>query len=166
MFCYRARQAITAAGDGGCNAKDGNPFGSFWDTFSIDFDSSEYYSPLEYDTLRPGVAREWNDRFVTPWIVAVIVNVIFILPAFPENTDSAAQQNKFLSFSIYVCQEQTQGLSDNQFNPSFGKKKQDSPEQDTILQPWSRRTTTEPWGIARQWDEWFVTPRWALGSKG
>lgn len=31
-----------------CNAKQGNPFGPFWDTYNIDFVDSEFYKPLHY----------------------------------------------------------------------------------------------------------------------
>lgn len=58
VFCYSAR------GDsGGCNAKDGNPFGPFWDTFNIDFDESIYYNPLHYDVHYHNIAEKWNERF-------------------------------------------------------------------------------------------------------
>ncbi len=39
-LCYTHRQGTQKAS---CNAKEGNPFGPFWDTFGIDFDRSETY---------------------------------------------------------------------------------------------------------------------------
>jgi len=59
VVCYQARH-----GDSGndCNAKDGNPFGPFWDTFNIDFERSEYYGPLSFDTEHAGVAKKWHKR--------------------------------------------------------------------------------------------------------
>ncbi|KAF8770068.1 GDP-fucose protein O-fucosyltransferase 1 like protein [Argiope bruennichi] len=44
VFCYMAR-----GGSDHCNAKDGNPFGPFWDTFDVNFDESVFYQPLHYD---------------------------------------------------------------------------------------------------------------------
>jgi len=60
-MCYQPRHG--ASGDS-CNAKDGNPFGPFWDTFNIDFDHSEYYGPLGFDTNIRAVAKKWHERLV------------------------------------------------------------------------------------------------------
>nr|SVE73444.1 EOG090X02RM [Daphnia atkinsoni] len=57
-FCYMAR------GQGNdCNAKEGNPFGPFWDTFNVDFVHSEFYGPLNYDIHHQNMARKWNERY-------------------------------------------------------------------------------------------------------
>jgi peptide-O-fucosyltransferase len=56
-FCYRPRE-----GDS-CAAKDGNPFGPFWDKFGVDFDSSEFYHPLGYDPTFPNHRQDWDSRF-------------------------------------------------------------------------------------------------------
>ena len=64
-FCYTERRAIGDQGSGGgaCNAKNGNPFGPFWDTFGVDFVASETYGPLHYDVQATNVADDWNDRY-------------------------------------------------------------------------------------------------------
>jgi len=61
VLCYQPRQG---ASGNSCNAKDGNPFGPFWDTFNIDFDYSEYYGPLSFDTDNQLIARKWQERLV------------------------------------------------------------------------------------------------------
>ena len=53
-MCYMARH-----GSEGCNAKEGNPFGPFWDTFNIDFDKSEFYGPLDYSVKNPSTVKAW-----------------------------------------------------------------------------------------------------------
>ncbi|XP_013394458.1 GDP-fucose protein O-fucosyltransferase 1 [Lingula anatina] len=59
-FCYMARPGSTSEG---CNAKDGNPFGPFWNTFNVDFDSSEFYGPLYYDSHRTSTAKAWHKKY-------------------------------------------------------------------------------------------------------
>ncbi|XP_066943775.1 GDP-fucose protein O-fucosyltransferase 1 [Macrobrachium rosenbergii] len=57
-FCYMPRYNSE-----GCNAKEGNPFGPFWDTFNIDFVGSEIYRPLTYDVHHQDMARKWIERY-------------------------------------------------------------------------------------------------------
>lgn len=58
VFCFTSR-----GNSNDCNAKDGNPFGPFWDTFNVDFDYSEFYSPLNYDIYYHNMADKWNKRY-------------------------------------------------------------------------------------------------------
>lgn len=58
VFCFMARGATDD-----CNAKEGNPFGPFWDTFNISFVKSELYSPLHYDLKEAHMASGWNERY-------------------------------------------------------------------------------------------------------
>jgi peptide-O-fucosyltransferase len=58
----RASFSGSAGKENDCNAKDGNPFKSFWDTYGVDFDRSEFYKPLYYNTESASSMREWNDK--------------------------------------------------------------------------------------------------------
>ncbi|XP_077561382.1 GDP-fucose protein O-fucosyltransferase 1-like isoform X2 [Haemaphysalis longicornis] len=58
VFCYQARTSGQ-----GCQAKEGNPFGPFWDTFGVEFDASEFYAPLQYDIHHRDMARRWRDTY-------------------------------------------------------------------------------------------------------
>jgi len=56
-FCYSARPGPSTQS---CNAKQGSPFGPFWDKFSVSFDRSEMFGPLGFGA---GAAREWRTRY-------------------------------------------------------------------------------------------------------
>lgn len=56
-FCYTSRDGNS------CAAKEGNPFGPFWDKFDVDFDSSEFFQPLGFDPTFPGNKEGWQSRF-------------------------------------------------------------------------------------------------------
>ncbi len=59
-LCYAHRRGTK---ENSCNAKEGNPFGPFWDEFDIDFVKSETYGPLHYDVHNTKVAADWRERF-------------------------------------------------------------------------------------------------------
>lgn len=63
MICTLAFCYMTRGENGSCNAKEGNPFGPFWDTFDIDFVSSEFYEPLHYDVYHSKIAEEWKEKY-------------------------------------------------------------------------------------------------------
>jgi len=46
-----------------CNAKEGNPFGPFWDTFGVEFAHSEFYSPLHYDIHHSNAVEQWQEKY-------------------------------------------------------------------------------------------------------
>uniref|UniRef100_A0A8W8LG30 GDP-fucose protein O-fucosyltransferase 1 n=1 Tax=Magallana gigas TaxID=29159 RepID=A0A8W8LG30_MAGGI len=59
VFCY----SKSYTGEPGCDAKHGNPFGPFWDTFDIDFDASEFYEPLSFDTSNRFEVKRWQEKY-------------------------------------------------------------------------------------------------------
>ena len=59
-FCYSARQGKETES---CNAKEGSPFGPFWDNFNITFHHSELYGPLHYDIHHGSTVKDWNEKF-------------------------------------------------------------------------------------------------------
>ena len=59
-FCYSARQGKE---EKSCNAKEGSPFGPFWDNFNISFNHSQLYGPLHYDVHHGDTIQAWDKRF-------------------------------------------------------------------------------------------------------
>lgn len=59
-FCYTQRSGSET---NSCNAKFGNPFGPFWDTFNISFIKSEFYSPLNYDIHNSAMTQKWKNKY-------------------------------------------------------------------------------------------------------
>lgn len=64
-FCYMERMKLDGTSSvKSCNAKEGNPFFSFWDTFKIDFVESEFFGPaLNYDVIHRGMDKLWNEKY-------------------------------------------------------------------------------------------------------
>lgn len=83
-FCYMQRGDESATG--GCNAKSGNPFESFWDTYGVDFVSSEFYVPLNYDVHHQDMASQWHDKYPpSEWPVLAFVGAPASFPIQKEN---------------------------------------------------------------------------------
>jgi len=58
-FCYTARNGKE---ESSCNAKDGSPFGPFWNHFNINFDRSELFGPLNFQSDISNLSR-WKKMF-------------------------------------------------------------------------------------------------------
>uniref|UniRef100_A0A8D9ARH9 GDP-fucose protein O-fucosyltransferase 1 n=1 Tax=Cacopsylla melanoneura TaxID=428564 RepID=A0A8D9ARH9_9HEMI len=82
-FCYMARGTSNQSS---CNAKDGNPFGPFWDTFGVDFTGSEFYGPLHYDVHHSDIAEHWKRRYpADDWPVLAFTGAPGSFPVQDEN---------------------------------------------------------------------------------
>lgn len=86
-FCYMERQSLdTTNTDRSCNAKEGNPFGPFWDEFQIDFVASEYYGPLNYDVYRNDMVDKWHQQYpASDWPVLAFTGAPATFPVQFEN---------------------------------------------------------------------------------
>lgn len=68
-FCYMERTKLDGTKSNSCNAKEGNPFFSFWETFKINFVTSEFFGPsLSYDINR-GMDKLWKEKYGPEWRV-------------------------------------------------------------------------------------------------
>ncbi|KAL1491424.1 hypothetical protein ABEB36_012025 [Hypothenemus hampei] len=80
-FCYMAR-----GNTDGCNAKEGNPFGPFWDTYGVDFVQSEFYGPLNYDLNNKTGVKQWKDKYSpVKWPVLAFTGAPASFPVTAEN---------------------------------------------------------------------------------
>lgn len=82
-FCYSSREGSKGQS---CNAKQGNPFGSFWDTYNIDFVKSEFYGPLHYDVYHTDMKIQWQKRYpAVNWPVLAFTGAPASFPVQIEN---------------------------------------------------------------------------------
>lgn len=86
-FCYNERKKLDGTSSGGCNAKDGNPFFSFWDGFNIDFYGSEFFGPsLTFDVVHRGMDKLWNEKYdANKWPVLAFTGAPASFPVQAEN---------------------------------------------------------------------------------
>lgn len=88
-FCYMERKSLTGEETQlSCNAKEGNPFGPFWDEFNIDFVASEFFGPLNYEVHHSKMAEKWASTYpADEWPVLAFTGAPASFPVQPENRD-------------------------------------------------------------------------------
>lgn len=86
-FCYLERKSLSGSKQTDCHAKEGNPFGPFWDEFNIDFVDSEFYAPLHYDAWHvPDLVDKWHAKYpVDTWPVLAFTGAPASFPVQKEN---------------------------------------------------------------------------------
>ncbi|XP_060532235.1 GDP-fucose protein O-fucosyltransferase 1 [Cylas formicarius] len=110
-FCYMERGE-----SGGCNAKEGNPFGPFWDTFDIDFVNSEFYGPLHYDLHDNEMSKKWSLKYPPQqWPVMAFTGAPASFPVSAENR----HLHKYLIWSDNISQQADHFISHNMPKGSF-----------------------------------------------
>ncbi|CAL2049707.1 unnamed protein product [Caenorhabditis brenneri] len=65
-FCWTPRKAIyDKDAEPGCHAKEGNPFGPYWDYIGVSFVGDEYFGdiPGGFDTNQRGSRKKWLEKF-------------------------------------------------------------------------------------------------------
>ncbi|EDW60599.2 GDP-fucose protein O-fucosyltransferase 1 [Drosophila virilis] len=89
-FCYMERKSLQQEKNDpnapNCHAKDGNPFGPFWDTYNIDFVASEFYGPLHFDVHHSAIATKWQQSYTADkWPVLAFTGAPASFPVQLEN---------------------------------------------------------------------------------
>ncbi|XP_041978974.1 GDP-fucose protein O-fucosyltransferase 1 [Aricia agestis] len=82
-FCYTQR---IGEEQNSCNAKSGNPFGPFWNTFDVEFVGSEFYGPLNYDAQNFDMILQWRKKYLSDiWPVIAFTGAPASFPVQKEN---------------------------------------------------------------------------------
>uniref|UniRef100_A0A182JU40 GDP-fucose protein O-fucosyltransferase 1 n=1 Tax=Anopheles christyi TaxID=43041 RepID=A0A182JU40_9DIPT len=111
-FCYTERMGLDGSTGHGCNAKSGNPFGPFWDTFEVNFAKSEFFGPkLNYDIHHgDNTARRWNERYPgDKWPVLAFTGAPAVFPVQQENL----LLHRYLRWSVKYESEAKQFIRDS-----------------------------------------------------
>ncbi|KAF5281248.1 hypothetical protein FQA39_LY05134 [Lamprigera yunnana] len=96
-FCYMSRGDSNS-----CNAKEGNPFGPFWDTYNVDFVNSEFYGPLHYDTHHHDMVKKWHKKYSPAlWPVLAFTGAPASFPVQQENLIL----HKYLKWSAEIMEK-------------------------------------------------------------
>lgn len=86
----------------GCNAKEGNPFGPYWDRFGVDFDGDEFYGPLGYDPSFGDDKQKWTEKY--PGSIYPVLAFTGAPGAFPVQEKNVHLQ-KYLKWSDAINDE-------------------------------------------------------------
>lgn len=112
-FCYTQRMGEQ---EKSCNAKSGNPFGPFWDTFNIDFSYSEFYGPLNYDVHNKAMPEKWKQKYPpSQWPVLAFTGAPASFPVQKENV----HLQKYLSWSDDISNKSKQFIKKNMSGGGF-----------------------------------------------
>ncbi|KAI3380148.1 hypothetical protein SNEBB_006915 [Seison nebaliae] len=93
VFCYSSRTDSK-----GCDAKNGNPFGPFWDHFNVEFVHDYFYHPLHFD-LTNGSIESWKKRFSSKKFPVLAFTGT---PGTFPSLLSLAHLQKYLKYSKYI----------------------------------------------------------------
>ncbi|KAG7177838.1 GDP-fucose protein O-fucosyltransferase 1-like [Homarus americanus] len=111
-FCYVPRH-----NSDGCNPKEGNPFGPFWDTFNIDFVGSEFYRGLSYDVHYQNMAEQWNKHYLAEkWPVLAFTGAPATFPV----QESNRHLHKYLIWSDSIVEKAQQFIATLPRGPFIG----------------------------------------------
>ncbi|KAJ6632762.1 GDP-fucose protein O-fucosyltransferase 1 [Pseudolycoriella hygida] len=115
-FCYMERKSLVGKTDQSCHAKEGNPFGPFWDTFNIDFVGSEFFGPLNYDIHHSRMGQKWNEKYPPgKWPVIAFTGAPASFPVQDENRSL----QKYLVWSDDITRQAKHFIKNNLPKGSF-----------------------------------------------
>ncbi|EFO20682.2 GDP-fucose protein O-fucosyltransferase 1 [Loa loa] len=120
-FCWQPRQSIyDRRKSPGCHAKEGNPFGPFWDYSNISFIGDVYYASdfSEAHSINSvSVRKKWNERFPTSRYP--VLSFISAPATFPARADHHHLQ-RYLRWSDAVLTEANKYIAESLERPFIG----------------------------------------------
>ncbi|KAI6209440.1 Lysosomal-trafficking regulator [Aphelenchoides besseyi] len=87
VLCWAPRESYKTENSGkSCHAKEGNPYGPFWNHFSVDFVDDLYFGQIGYDVSNPQVVRQWKAKYPsTSFPVLAFSSAPVDFPILPNN---------------------------------------------------------------------------------
>ncbi|VBB27567.1 unnamed protein product [Acanthocheilonema viteae] len=120
-FCWQPRQSIyDTRKSSGCHAKEGNPFGAFWDYSNISFMDDIYYAsdfPEAHLINLARVRKKWDEKF--PADRYPVLSFISAPAAFPARTDHHHLQ-RYLHWSKKIVAEASKYVAKSLERPFIG----------------------------------------------
>uniref|UniRef100_A0A7E4ZW71 GDP-fucose protein O-fucosyltransferase 1 n=1 Tax=Panagrellus redivivus TaxID=6233 RepID=A0A7E4ZW71_PANRE len=120
-FCWRPREGIyDKEAPPSCNAKEGNPFGPFWDYSRIDFVRDVYYGEVirsGYDLGRHGAKSAWEVNY--PAETYPVLAFTGAPGAFPVNAEDRHLQ-KYLKFRPRITDKAFKFIKESLPRPFVG----------------------------------------------
>ncbi|VDN56745.1 unnamed protein product [Dracunculus medinensis] len=120
-FCWSPRKAFfTKSENISCHAKDGNPFGPFWDHFGIDFVGDIFYGsviPNGYNIKHENVKENWMKNF--PPSEYPVLSFISAPAPFPSLFEDQKLQ-KYLQWNAVVSAEADNFIAQSLKRPFIG----------------------------------------------
>uniref|UniRef100_A0AC34RDD3 GDP-fucose protein O-fucosyltransferase 1 n=1 Tax=Panagrolaimus sp. JU765 TaxID=591449 RepID=A0AC34RDD3_9BILA len=135
-FCWGPRKSIfDESADPSCNAKEGNPFGPFWDYSGIEFIADEYYSQkieAGHDLARRFARKAWNENF--PPSDFPVLAFVSAPSAFPAKEEDRHLQ-KYLKFRPRITDKAIKFIKENLPRPFVGIHLRNHRDWDNVCRP-------------------------------
>uniref|UniRef100_A0A8R1HI52 GDP-fucose protein O-fucosyltransferase 1 n=2 Tax=Caenorhabditis japonica TaxID=281687 RepID=A0A8R1HI52_CAEJA len=116
-FCWTPRKAIyDNNAEAGCHAKEGNPFGPYWDNVGVNFVGDEFFGdiPGGFDTNQLGSRKRWLEKF------SVEEYPVLAFSSAPSAFPSRAKVwniQKYLRWSSRITEQAKKFISENLQRP-------------------------------------------------
>jgi peptide-O-fucosyltransferase len=119
-FCWQPRKSIyDETAPPSCNAKEGNPFGPFWNYAGVEFIGDEYHGPIGdgYDLGRTAARQEWQTKY--PSHKFPVLSFVSAPAPFPIRAEDRPLQ-KYLKWKPRIMNKAIKFVKENLSRPFIG----------------------------------------------